>query len=366
MQKIKFAWLMVKLASAETIESRSHWIVDHADTINYRTGKPKPKWLFCEAIFGPVKNYECSCGKYKWVRYKWIVCERCWVEVTSSRVRRERMWHIELAAPVVHIWYQNSVSWWIHHLLWLSWNEIQKVLSFVKYIVPKDISEESIDKMLVLLDTEYADTLKKLDALYKDEKEEYESTKQKAAVFKDLEKRYENNKKSIDVEFSRIKSIVSSLTRWSTVLESDYRNIFYKYEDVITFKSWPQAIYEMLKWIDVEKEVRIKLDHFRSIKSAEQKKKAFAVIKLLVNLYVSHVEPKNMVLTKLPVIPPDLRPVVQLEWGKFASSDVNLFYRRVLMRNIRLKKMIQVWMPDVVKKNEIRLLQESVSNLFVW
>ena len=135
MHKQSFDGLVVKLASAQTIEKRSHGIVDHADTVNYRTGKPKHKWLFCESIFGPIRNYECSCGKYKGVRYKGVVCERCGVEVTNARVRRERMGHIDLATPVIHVWYQSSVSWGIHHLLGLSGNEIQKILWFVKYIL---------------------------------------------------------------------------------------------------------------------------------------------------------------------------------------------------------------------------------------
>ena len=127
MNKTKFEGLIVRLASVEDIEKWSHGVVDNPDTVNYRTGKPKQWGLFCESIFWPVKNYECSCGKYKWVRYKWIVCERCWVEVTTSRVRRSRMWHIELAVPLLHIWYKSSPSWWVNQLLGISANEIDKI-----------------------------------------------------------------------------------------------------------------------------------------------------------------------------------------------------------------------------------------------
>jgi len=365
MQKSKLNWIMVKLASPEVIDSWSHGAVDHPDTINYRTGKPKQKWLFCESIFGPIKNYECSCGKYKWIRYKWIVCERCGVEITSTRVRRERMGHIDLATPVIHVWYQNNTSWWVHHLLGISWNEIHKILNFVKYVVVNNVDDKSKNLIMKKIEKEFEDTNKNLIKLYEEEKQEYLKNGQKNSI-KNLDSRFEENKKSIIDELNRVKSIVLDLKFGSTVIESDYRNFLYKFDEYITFKSWPQAIYEMLKSIDIKKLIKEKLSTFLKIKSADLKKKTFVLIKLLINLYTSGVKPSDMIITKLPVIPPDIRPVVQLDGGRFASSDVNLYYRRVLMRNIRLRKMIQVWMPDVVKKNEIRLLQESVNNLFVW
>ena len=142
MNKTKFEGLIVRLASMEDIEKWSHGVVDNPDTVNYRTGKPKQGGLFCESIFGPVKNYECSCGKYKWVRYKGIVCERCGVEVTTSRVRRSRMGHIELAVPVLHAWYKASPSGWVNQLLGLSANEIDKILSFVKYVMVQKLDKD--------------------------------------------------------------------------------------------------------------------------------------------------------------------------------------------------------------------------------
>ena len=357
---------MVTLASVDDISSRSHWTVDNPDTVNYRTWRPKQSWLFCESIFGPVKNYECSCGKYKWIRYKWIVCERCGVEVTNSRVRRSRMWHIELASPVIHVWYKSSPSWWINQILGLSSNEIDKVLTFVKYVLVKGIDDKSKDKLKVKIKVDYEKRLDELDKLYKEEKTKSKEESKDGKRLKEVDRLFEENKDSLEKEFNRLKSIVSDLDFGSTILESDYRNIFVQFTDLITFSSWPEAILKMLQSIDVEKEIKRRVQEFHNIKSEDQKKKAMALIKLLINLHISNVKPENMVIKKLPVIPPDLRPVVQLEWWKFASSDVNLFYRRVLMRNIRLKKMIQVGMPDVVKKNEIRLLQEAVNNLLVW
>ncbi len=204
--------------------------------------------------------------------------------------------------------------------------------------------------------------IKELEVLYKSEVDKEKGNPKK---IKELDKLFAENKDSLDKEFNRIKSIIADLSVGSTIFENDFRNIFARFSHLIVFQSGPEAILRLLQNIDVEKDIKKNIKIFKETKSEEQKKKLIALIKLLINLHVSGVKPENMVIKKLPVIPPDLRPVVQLEGGKFASSDVNLFYRRVLMRNIRLKKMIQVGMPDVVKKNEIRLLQESVNNLLV-
>ncbi len=357
----KFDGLMVTLASMEDIESWSHGAVDNPDTVNYRTGKPKAGGLFCESIFGPVKNFECSCGKYKWPRYKWIVCEKCNVEVTSSRTRRTRMGHVDLASPLVHAWYKNSPSGWIHQLLQLSSYEIDKILSFVKYIVVKGPDAKWKDYMKETLKSDFTIRLTELDEIYKEEDEAEKNAKRKA----ELKELYEEKKKELADEQMRLNWVISELERGKTVMESDWRSFFYRFSDQMEMASWPDGILKALKEIDVEKEIKRRVKEFPNIKSADAKKKSMSLIKLLINLYVSGVKPENMVLRKLPVIPPDLRPVVQLDGWRFASSDVNLFYRRVLMRNIRLKKMVQVGMPDVLKKNEIRLLQESVNNLLV-
>lgn len=357
MEKSHFDGLMVTLASPENIAKWSFGSVDSPDTINYRTGKPKPKGLFCEAIFGPMKNFECGCGKYKGVRYKGIVCERCGVEVTTSRVRRERMGHVELAAPVIHVWYIKATPSRIGLLLNLSVNEIEKILYFVKYVLINNITAAQEKEVFKRLEDDYQLKLKELEALYKEESAH-------ANKKNDVEKLYAENKSALEKEFNRIKSVVANLETGATILESDYRNIFRRFDDIFNFRSGSEAIYKLLSEINVEKEIKNLIKDFHAFKG-EAKNKALKLMKLLINLYISGVKPEWMVIKNLPVIPPDLRPVVQLDGGRFASSDVNLFYRRVLMRNIRLKKMIQVGMPDVVKKNEIRLLQESINNLIV-
>ena len=280
------------------------------------------------------------------------------------------MWHIELAAPVVHIRYIKATPSRIGLLLNLSVNEIEKILYYVKYVVT-DVNEEQKADVITQLDKDYHNKVDELDRVYGKEKKNLQETnkdkkeKQQVVIQDQLRNTYEENKTMLEKEYSRVKSILSNLDVWATLLESDYRNIFYRYEGAFTFASWSQAILTLLQAIDIKATIADILTTFSTLKG-ETRKKMFKKLKLLINLHISGVKPEWMVLTHLPVIPPDLRPVVQLEWGKFASSDVNLFYRRVLMRNLRLKKMIQVWMPDVVKKNEIRLLQESVNNLLVW
>lgn len=233
------------------------------------------------------------------------------------------------------------------------------------------VNEDQKKDIIAQLDKDYHEKVSELDRVYEKEKESVKELsknkkeKEIALVQENTRSVYEDNKSALEKEYSRVKSILANLGVWATILESDYRNVFYRYEGAFTFESGSEAILSLLKQIDIKADIADILKTFGTLKG-ETRKKMFKKLKLLINLYISWVKPEWMVLTHLPVIPPDLRPVVQLEWGKFASSDVNLFYRRVLMRNLRLKKMIQVGMPDVVKKNEIRLLQESVNNLLVW
>lgn len=239
-------------------------------------------------------------------------------------------------------------------------NEIEKILYFVKYVLINDATEEQKKEIFKRLEADYKVKLDEIEALYKDEA----AIAAQGIKKNDVERLYSENKSNLEKEFNRIKSVVANLRMGATILESDYRNIFRRFDDVLNFKSGSDSIYKLLSGINVEKEIKELIKDFGGFKG-EAKNKALKLMKLLINLYISGVKPEWMVIKNLPVIPPDLRPVVQLDGGRFASSDVNLFYRRVLMRNIRLKKMIQVGMPDVVKKNEIRLLQESINNLII-
>ncbi len=360
----KIDWLMVSLASPDQVLKWSSGAVEKPDTTNYRTGKPTLKWLFCESIFGPVKSYECSCGKYKGARYKWIVCEKCGVELTSSKVRRERMWHIELASPVVHIWYYKASPSRIWLILDLTHTDIEKILYYVKYIVINNVDDKKVKTIALELDKILAGRLKELDDVY-DKELDLANKSENTMSLKVLEKAYEDNKNALSSEFNRISVIIKNLKKWSTILESDFRNFFYRYTDIFDMKSGAEAIQELLSHVNIEEEIQKVTERFKNSKW-EERKKFFKLLRLLINLHVSDIRPEWMIIKHLPVIPPDLRPIIQLPGGKNATTDVNNFYRRVIQRNLRLKKMIQVGMPDIVKKNEIRLLQESVNNLIIW
>ncbi len=365
--KDNFDWIMIKLASAEEIKEWSKWEVIIPDTVNYRTGKPKEWWLFCEKIFWPVKNYECSCGKYKGVRYKWIVCDRCWVEVVSSRVRRERMWHIKLNAPVVHIWYYKANPSVIGGLLNLSSKEIEKIINYVKYVV-LSVNEAQKQNIIKTLDRDYHNKVNEIEQLFEKEvadlssknlsQEEYKKEYEKLLALKNQNLEY------IKKEYSDLKSRLKTLTVGSTIHEKDYRLVYYRYEGAFEFGSGAEALQKMLKNLNLKKEIEKIIEQLKHTKG-KKREDLFKRLKIFVSFYTSGVKPESTILEYLPVIPADLRPIVQLDGGKFASSDINIFYRRVLMRNIRLKKMIDAGMPEVVKRNEIRLLQEAVNNLIL-
>jgi DNA-directed RNA polymerase subunit beta' len=234
--------------------------------------------------------------------------------------------------------------------------------------VTADITAEKMQELITNLEQVFSTKIKELDEIHAEEIKAADENKGVSNLsgmsLKEIKKAYEDNKITLEKEYNRIKSILSSLKRGATILESDYRNFFYKHDNVFKFKSGSDAIYDLLSVIDVQSYIQEVIARFKEIKG-EERKKTFKLLRLLINLYVSDVRPEWMILRYLPVVPPDLRPVVQLDGGRFASSDVNQFYRRVVQRNLRLKKMIQVGMPDVVKKNEIRLLQESINNLMV-
>lgn len=230
--------------------------------------------------------------------------------MTTSRVRRSRMGHIELAVPVLHAWYKASPSGGVNQLLGISANEIDKILSFVKYIMVQKVEKDFEKKIKESIKEDFDVKMKEIEALYK---EESAKEKENPKKVKEIEKLFNDNKDSLDKEFNRIKSIISDLEVGSTIFENDFRNIFSRFSNLIVFQSGPEAILRMLQGINVEKDIKKTIEIFKNTKSEEQRKKLIALIKLLINLHVSSVKPENMVIRKLPVIPPDLRPVVQLE-----------------------------------------------------
>ena len=353
------------LSSPERIRDLSHGKVLISETINYRTQRPERWGLFCEQIFGPRKNYECACGKYKRIRYKGIVCERCGVEVTKASVRRERMWYIDLHAPIAHTWYLKSVPSRLGLLLDLPVKKLEQVAYFASYIIVEVYEDQRIQTISELEErfkvskTEMQKTIQKEVNELKIQKEKKELTAKKftqaeALLMKGLDDLVE--------EFDSLKDGLQSLKVWEIVWELEYRILVTKFPHVFVWWTGAEYLQILLKRIDLlqfiedcEKELRVA--------TQIKQKKLLQKIKLASNLLKSGQRPEWFILNALPIIPPDLRPMIQLDGGRFASADLNDLYRRVINRNNRLKKLIELGAPDVILKNEKRMLQESVDML---
>jgi DNA-directed RNA polymerase subunit beta' len=359
------AWISLGISSPERIRSLSHGKVLISETINYRTQRPERWGLFCEQIFGPRKNYECACWKYKRIRYKGIVCERCGVEVTKTSVRRERMAHIDLYAPVAHTWYLKSVPGRIGLLLDLPVKKLEQVVYFASYIIT-DVHEEKLTEAHKELDEKYK--VSKTELQKDIQREVNELTIKKEA--KELtEKKFKTEEailmKRIDdltTEFEELKDWLKSLHTWAIIWELEYRVLDSKFPHVFVGWTWAEHLKTLLARIDLLEFIE---QQEKELKVATQikQKKILQKIKLAANLLKSGQRPEWFILEALPIIPPDLRPMIQLDGWRFASSDLNDLYRRVINRNNRLKKLIELGAPDVILKNEKRMLQESVDML---
>ncbi len=331
-----FEALSVKLASPEEIASWSHGEVTKAETINYRTQKPEKEGLFSEQIFGPSKDYECACGKYKTARYKGVVCDRCGVEVTRSSVRRERMGHIALAAPVAHIWFLRSIPSRISLMLDITSLALEKVIYYNSYIVT------SVDKIA---------KQKALDDLKKEFKNKFKNWPK--------EKR-----KELEASYYKVKTELEILRPKIVLSEIDYLQLSKEYAHIFSAATGSEPVKKLLEEIDLKK-LSQELEEMisKSKRRTQVDKKILARLKLVRSMLKSNVRPEWMFLTILPVLPPELRPMVQLDGGRFASSDLNDLYRRVINRNNRLKKLLELKAPEVIIKNEKRMLQEAVDAL---
>jgi DNA-directed RNA polymerase subunit beta' len=326
--------LMVRLGSPEEILSWSHGEITKAETINYRTGKPERDGLFDERIFGPMKDWECYCGKYRRVRYKGIVCDKCGVEVTRATVRRERMGHIVLASPVSHIWFLRGVPSRIGLLLDLSINDLEKVIYFAGYIITK-INEDARSSALGEIEREFKTKMK---SAQKDEIESLKETKEK------------------------LKEELRGLKLHYVISEVEYHRLARRFGEVFEAAIGAEAIRTILSRIDLA-ELEKTLQRDLETQTAIVRQKTMRRLQLIRGMVKSGVRPEWMFLTVLPVIPPDLRPMVQLDGGRYATSDLNDLYRRVINRNNRLKRLYELKAPDVITRNEKRMLQEAVDSL---
>ncbi|WP_455204398.1 DNA-directed RNA polymerase subunit gamma, partial [Kaarinaea lacus] len=290
-----FDAIRIGLASPEKIRSWSYGEVKKPETINYRTFKPERDGLFCAKIFGPVKDYECLCGKYKRLKHRGVICEKCGVEVTLAKVRRERMGHIELASPVAHIWFLKSLPSRIGLLLDMTLRDIERVLYFEAFVV--------------------------------------------------------------------IDPGMTQLERGQLLTDEQYLEAIEEYGDEFDARMGAESVFELLKRIDLHDEVGKLREEISETKSETKYKKLTKRLKLLEAFIESGNRPEWMVMTVLPVLPPELRPLVPLDGGRFATSDLNDLYRRVINRNNRLRRLLELNAPDIIVRNEKRMLQESVDAL---
>lgn len=330
-----FESIELKLASPERILSWSRGEVTKPETINYRTQRPERNGLFCEKIFGPEKDFECYCGKYKRIRYKGIICEKCGVEVTNSIVRRERMGHISLAAPVSHVWFLKGLPSRIGLMLDIKTTDLDRVIYFAGYIVTKVIESEK-NAAYKTLETEYKTKLKEVET--KEEKDTLKTSMLKA------------------------KSELDAIVLYRILSEADYYTISMKYGEIFEAETGAEAIFNIFKNIDLEKFQAMLEARMGTIGSAD-KPRLIQRINLVKSMRKSGIRPEWMFLTVLPVIPPALRPMVALDGGRHATSDLNDLYRRVINRNNRLKKLVEIKAPEVICRNEKRILQEAVDAL---
>ncbi len=385
---IDFSGLRISLASPEAILKWSYGEVTKPETINYRTFRAEKDGLFDEKIFGPTKDYECYCGKYKRIRYKGIVCDRCGVEITTSAVRRERMGHIKLASPIAHIWYFKGTSSILSTVLNVPTQALERVIYYALYLI-KSVDKDKQKKAIKVIEDEKKKVLEELREDFRKEeekvkegfikerkklldkitnKEQKEITREEID-FKEREQlrlltdRFGGQKAQKTAFYDRLIKTTKVLNVFDTLEEDDY--LFYReknIEDFIVVGMGAETVFEVLSNLDIDKEYNDVLKQLEETKG-EKRNKLLKRIRCLEAFVKAKISPKWMILTVLPVIPPDLRPVVQLPGGKFATSDLNDFYRRVINRNNRLKQLIDLGAPEIILRNEKRMLQEAVDSL---
>src|SRR5512141_2466866 len=376
-----FDELRIGLATADQIRAWSNGEVKKPETINYRTLKPEKDGLFCERIFGPTRDWECHCGKYKRVRFKGIICERCGVEITRAKVRRDRMGHIELAAPVTHIWYFKGVPSRLGYLLDLAPKDLERIIYFAAYVVTridvdrrhKDLPqiESALEEEKHAIEIDRGEQVKRRLNELEDRLKELEAEGAKGAQLsaakreaqRDVERIHEmaaRDSQHLDDVLSAFKGLhIKQLVADDNV----YRSLRERFGDFFDGGMGAEAIKRLLSDMDVEAESEYLTDQIENGKGT-RRLKAIKRLKVVSNFAEGRSTPLGMVLDAVPVIPPDLRPMVQLDGGRFATSDLNDLYRRVINRNNRLKRLLDLQAPEIIVNNEKRMLQEAVDALF--
>jgi len=347
----------LKLASPEEILDWSHGEVTKPETVNYRTQRNEKDGLFCEKIFGPSKDFKCYCGKYKGARYKGVVCDRCGVEVTTSSVRRERMGHIELATPVSHIWFLKGVPSKMGAVLSISARKLEKVVYFANYIVTsvdKGTKEEVIEQIEKEFET-------KMKALKKGKKKKNKEEKEDKSSKKGFtEKEFKKKKKKLKGARDEALEEIKSLKEMRILSEVEYHDLSLKYGEVFEAGTGAESLRKIFENIELKEEIK---ELKKKVKEKKNSKKLERRLRILQGMKDADIKPEWMFLKVLPVVPPGIRPMVQLDGGRYASSDLNDLYRRVINRNNRLKYLLDIDAPQVIVRNEKRMLQEAVDAL---
>ena len=363
-----FSAIQLTLASPQQIEQWSYGEVTKPETINYRTQKPEKDGLFDERIFGPTKDWECYCGKYKKIRYKGIVCDKCGVEVTRSAVRRERMAHIALAAPVVHIWYLRGTFSRLGLLLGMSVKYLEKVVYFANFIITNvdDEKRKAVkDKLKADYDKESTKLKegheKALGTMKASAKKAEDDTAAKEEIER-LKREFTEQSEVLDSGYELAMEELDTLEPLQIVTEAKYRELTDKYKGVFEAGVGAEAILEVIQDLDLGKLAK-RLEKEAKETTGQRRRKALKRLNLVEGFRKAEIDPAWMIVNQLPVIPPDLRPMVQLDGGRFAASDLNDLYRRVINRNNRLKKLMRLKAPEVIQRNEKRMLQEAVDAL---
>ncbi|MQF70083.1 DNA-directed RNA polymerase subunit beta' [SAR202 cluster bacterium AD-804-J14_MRT_500m] len=376
----KFSAIRISIASPEQIRGWSHGLITKPETINYRTLRPEKDGLFCERIFGPTKDWECFCGKYKRIRYRGVICDRCGVEVTRSRVRRERMAHIELAASVAHIWFSKGTPSRLGLLLDLSPRNLERVLYFAQHVIisvddeARDYAmkdeKDKLDAALQNLRSAAAESISQLIGVTPEEVvlKEGEPTPVEglsdeiSSQVIEIEEKLDGECTQQEIEYESKIDELEDLRRLKLVTETRYRDLRSRYPDVFRASMGAEGVLEILRDMNLENMREQLMEEMQST-SGQRRKKAIKRLKVVEAFRKSGNKPEWMVLKVLPVLPPELRPMVQLDGGRFATSDLNDLYRRVINRNNRLRRLIDLGAPEIIIRNEKRMLQEAVDAL---
>tara|TARA_A100001037_G_scaffold182756_2_gene163733 strand:+ start:22086 stop:26276 length:4191 start_codon:yes stop_codon:yes gene_type:complete len=366
-----FNAIRISLASPEQIRQWSYGEITKPETINYRTLRPEKDGLFCERIFGPTKDWECYCGKYKKIRYKGVICDRCGVEVARAKVRRERMGHVALAAPVAHIWFAKGIPSRLGLLLDLSPRNMERVLYFAQYVVISAdplLQTRKIEELHGLFtqqqesfEIQFLEQIQVLESELNSRSDDDGKAEIQTQI-DTLRKNHQNSLAEIESAFKQEVDDIESIKPGILLTEARYRELHDKHQDIFRAGMGAESILEILRTVDLE-HISHELENEIRTTSGQKRKRAIKRARVIEAFRRSGNKPEWMVMTSLPVLPPDLRPMVQLDGGRFATSDLNDLYRRVINRNNRLKRLLELGAPEIIVRNEKRMLQEAVDDL---